>query len=180
MVGGEPMSTLKVNRIEPRTGDTVEIVGFSSDQPSFYAEKSGGNQEVLNRVDTKVTLTSDKRVDPYNLLDASGKFTVTSDTAGIWRFTGQVQGVCLGANETDFVGVYIFKNGSPISEGSDSIKDGGLAWGDKAMTQTVSIITEVVSGDTIELYGGVGHWTTSRTVQILQRGTNFTGNRISS
>ena len=24
------MSTLKVNRIEPRTGDTVEIVGFAS------------------------------------------------------------------------------------------------------------------------------------------------------
>lgn len=24
------MSTLKVNRIEPRTGDTVEIVGFTS------------------------------------------------------------------------------------------------------------------------------------------------------
>ena len=28
MVGREPMSTLKVNRIEPRTGDSVEIVGL--------------------------------------------------------------------------------------------------------------------------------------------------------
>jgi hypothetical protein len=31
MVGGELMSTLKVNRIEPRTGDTVEIVGFGGE-----------------------------------------------------------------------------------------------------------------------------------------------------
>jgi hypothetical protein len=182
MVGGESMSTLKVNRIEPRTGDTVEIVGFSSDsnQPSFYAEKSGGNQQVSNRVDTKVTLTSTaKRVDPYNLLDANGKFTATSDTAGIWRFTGQVSGFCVGAMEIDLVGAYLFKNGSAISEGSDSIRDDGQSFGGKSTTQTVSIIAEVASGDTIELYGNIGHGGNVRTLEILQRATNFTGNRIS-
>jgi hypothetical protein len=35
MVGGESMSTLKVNRIEPRTGDTVEIVGLEKPSKSI-------------------------------------------------------------------------------------------------------------------------------------------------
>jgi hypothetical protein len=39
MVGGEPMSTLKVNRIEPRTGDTVEIVGFDVPSKSILQQK---------------------------------------------------------------------------------------------------------------------------------------------
>jgi hypothetical protein len=34
MVGGEPMSTLKVNRIEPRTGDSVEIIGLDIPEPT--------------------------------------------------------------------------------------------------------------------------------------------------
>jgi hypothetical protein len=35
MVGGEPMSTLRVNRIEPRTGNSVEILGLEQPPKSI-------------------------------------------------------------------------------------------------------------------------------------------------
>jgi hypothetical protein len=186
MVGGEPMSTLRVNRIEPRTGSKVEIVGFSSDQPSFYAEMTGGNLSVSNNVDTKVPLSSTlNRVDTDNLLDANGKFTATASTAGIWRFTGQVNGIETSGNHwLDNVFAMIFKNGTAISEGTDSIHSVGGSYGKFFQTQTFSLIQRVEAGDYLELYGRVGHSPDSGAsgspLVIQQRSTNFTGNRISS
>ena len=178
------MSTLKVNRIEPRTGDTVEIVGFSCDQPAFYTEVSGGNQTVSNAVDTKVLLASTaQRVDTGNVLDANGKCTITSETAGVWRFTGQVTGNYFESScHLDRVFAMIFKNGSPMGEGSDSYIYQGGPFGLRTYTATVSVIAEVSAGEEIELYGNVQYSSTGTpsTLYIMQRATNFTGNRISS
>ena len=181
------MSTLKVNRIEPRTGDTVDIVGFSSDQPSFYAEMTGGNLSVSNNVDTKVPLSSTlNRVDTDNLLDANGKFTVTASTAGIWRFTGQVNGAEISGNHwLDNVFAMIFKNGTGLlGEGTDSTHSVGGSYGKFYQTQTFTLIRRVEAGDYLELYGRVGHSPDSGAsgspLEILARSTNFTGNRISS
>lgn len=179
------MSTLKVNRIEPRTGDKVEIVGFSSDQPSFYTEMSEGNQTVSNAVDTKVLLRSTaQKVDTGNVLDSLGKCIITAETAGVWRFAGQVNGYYVDSScHLEKVFAMIFKNGIKITnEGSDAYINKGGPFGLKGYTATVSVIAEVSAGDEIELYGNVQYASTGTpsTLYIQQRSTNFTGNRISS
>ena len=179
------MSTLTVNRIEPRTGDSVEIVGFSSDQPAFFTQMGGGNQIVENSVDTKVILASTaQRIDTGSVLDTNGKCTITADTAGIWRFSGQVNGYYVESScHLDIVFAMIFKNGSKIvSEGGDAYIEKGGPFGLKGYTATVSVIAEVSAGDEIELYGKVQYSSTGSPsmLGINQRSTNFTGNRISS
>ena len=179
------MSTLKVNRIEPRTGDKVEIVGFSSDQPSFYTEMSEGNQTVSNAVDTKVLLRSTaQKVDTGNVLDSLGKCIITAETAGVWRFAGQVNGYYFESScHLEKVFAMIFKNGGKITnEGGDAYINQGGPFGLKTYTATVSVIAQGSAGDEIELYGNVQYSSggVSSAVAIQQRSTNFTGNRISS
>ena len=178
-------SQLKVDRISPATGSEITIDGFSSDQPAFYTEVSTGNQDVANAVETKVILSSTaQRIDTHSLLDADGRCTITADTAGIWRFTGQVTGFYVNSSKhLEKVIAMIHKNGSKITnEGSDSMMDIGGPWGMSAQAQTVTLIAEVSAGDYIELYGNVQYSSigTASPVQILQRSTNFSGNRISS
>ena len=178
-------SQLRVDRISPATGSEVTIDGFSSDQPSFYTEISGGNQTVSNAVDTKAILASTaQRVDTGNVLDANGKCTITAETAGVWRFSGQVNGYYVNSScHLEKVFVMIFKNGSKITnEGSDAYINKGGPFGLRDYVATVSVIVEVSAGDEIELYGNVQYSPagSASDVQIGQRGTNFTGNRISS
>ena len=176
-------SQLKVDRISPATGSEIIIDGFSSDQPAFYTEISTGNQDLANAVETKVILSSTaQRIDTHSLLDADGRCTITADTAGIWRFTGQVNGYYVNSQQhLQKVFAMIHKNGSKITnEGSDSMVDapgGGVL---KSQTQTVTVIAEVSAGDYIELYGSVQYASTASPMQIAQRSTNFSGNRISS
>jgi hypothetical protein len=71
------MSTLKVNRIEPRTGDTVEIVGFVDDK--YFHVYRNSDQVVENNVDTKVTFDSVSS-DPYSAWSSSNnEYTIPSD-----------------------------------------------------------------------------------------------------
>lgn len=179
-------SQLRVDRISPANTSEIIIDGFSSDQPSFFTEMDGGNQIVSNNVATKVILgrTSSKNVDTANILDSDGAATITADTAGIWRFSGQVNGTYVSSScHLDKVFAQLFRNGSIITdEGSDSYIEKGGPFGLKAFVATVSLITEVFVGDKIELYGTVKYASsgTASELQIAMRSTNFAGNRISS
>jgi hypothetical protein len=48
------MSTLKVNRIEPRTGDSVEIVGFT---PALTKEEKELRESAIQKLVKSVGLT---------------------------------------------------------------------------------------------------------------------------
>ncbi len=178
-------SQLRVDRISPANTSEIIIDGFSSDQPAFYTEMSGGNQTVSNAVDTRVLLYSTaQRVDTGSVLDANGKCIITAETAGVWRFSGQVNGFYVASScHLDKVFAMIFKNGSKIvNEGGDSYIQEGGPFGLKGYVAIVSVIAEVSAGDEIELYGNLQYASTGTAseLHIMQRSTNFTGNRISS
>jgi hypothetical protein len=88
MVGGEPMSTLKVNRIEPRTGDSVEIVGFGTGGRIVNSGILYYIEDIVltpNTTNHKVIEWTIDKVDPKNKVICSavigGTYTRTKSTA---------------------------------------------------------------------------------------------------
>jgi hypothetical protein len=68
MVGGEPMSTLKVNRIEPRTGDSVEIIGLDTPESPVKAWVNfNGTGTVAIRDSMNVSSITDNAVGNYTV-----------------------------------------------------------------------------------------------------------------
>jgi predicted HAD superfamily phosphohydrolase len=118
------------------------------------------------------------------LLDDDGTFTATAETAGIWRFSAQVSGAEVSGNHwLDEIFAMIYKNGSNIGEGTDSVHVVGGSYGKKIQTQAISIIVKVEDGDKFEVYGNISHSPAAAAagspLELQQRGTNFTGNRVS-
>ena len=185
---GESGKTIAVpsgTTLDIKSGATIAnngtATGFASDLPCFYVEMSGGNQSVSTGVVTKVNLlNTSNKIDTHSVLDSNGMFTATASTAGIWQFNAQLSGGYIGASMyLKVVAAILYKNGAGIGEGTDSLKDVGGPFGLKTQTQTISIMLEVASGDTVALYGQV-EYATSGSVEIQQRGTNFSGQRVSS
>jgi hypothetical protein len=71
MVGGNPMSTLRVNRIEPRTGDSVEIIGLDIPEPTESPIKAwvnfNGTGTVAINDEMNVSSITDNGVGDYTV-----------------------------------------------------------------------------------------------------------------
>jgi hypothetical protein len=92
------MSTLKVNRIEPRTGDTVEIVGFGGESKNLIIN---GAMQVAQRG----TRTGQGGTNSYSAVDrwefvssSAARVTTSHDTSGLGNFSNTLKIDCTTAD----------------------------------------------------------------------------------
>jgi hypothetical protein len=154
MVGGEPMSTLKVNRIEPRTGDTVEIVGFVDDK--YFNAYMVSDQVVENSVDTKITFDSVSS-DPYSAWSSSNnEYTIPSD--GLYMVHSNIGAQDKGSSAgLRGVVVEIYLNGSVQLHGRNSNNLAALSASANIslFSNTLTRVLPLSSGDKISWYTNI-------------------------
>ena len=100
------MSTLKVNRIEPRTGDTVEIVGF---EPGTAGKIL---QVVQGTYDTMATTTSATYVESG--LQASITPSSTSNKILVIAHVAGFRGIPSGAGDSSGGEIALYRGGASI------------------------------------------------------------------
>ena len=146
------MSTLKVNRIEPRTGDTVEIVGLVDDKYFHVYKKS--DQVVENNVSTKVVLDT-VHSDPYGTWSSSNnEYTIPSD--GLYMVHSNLCGQDKGGNQGLVnVIIEIYLNGSVQLHGrnSNNFDNAAITAPINSMfTNTLTRVLPLSAGDKISWY----------------------------
>ena len=144
------MSTLKVNRIEPRTGDTVEIVGFEPGggvSNIHMSSKTGAttySQGVWSRHVMDVNHTSSTNTN-YNVAD--GVYTVGVGEGGIY-FTNFNCNIW-GNSQIWDAQSSVFVNGSGVLFGIVQAASGGYADGLSVPSTGLLFLSE---GDEVSCY----------------------------
>ena len=154
------MSTLKVNRIEPRTGDTVEIIGF----------ESGGGGKILQVVSDYFPLEGSV-VPNGMLIETAVKVSITPSSSSSRVMLHMNSGALSVVGRGLLTG---FFRGNTVLEGSGCYyqSDNGM-WGPHSTSwvdspNTTSEVTYTLGVDAIS--GGVyyaGWDSTARAIQLI-------------
>jgi len=136
------------------SGDTTNIVGTlqnngasvgGDNTPAFFAYASS-NQDISDDTSTKVTLGTE--VYDTDSAFASNKFTVPSGEGGKYFFTYSVDCHSLANSNMDYAYVYIYKNGSNVSEHAADFRDNPP----RRISVKGSLVLSLSASDYIELY----------------------------
>tara|TARA_Y100001938_G_scaffold146600_1_gene225793 strand:- start:28 stop:606 length:579 start_codon:yes stop_codon:yes gene_type:complete len=161
------VSQIKVNEIIKQSGSSITIgesgttisipsgatiansgtaTGFGGDStPAFFAYASS-NQDISDDTATKVTLGTE--VFDTDSAFSSNRFTVPSGEQGKYFFTYSVDCHSLANSNMDYSYVYIYKNGSNVSEHAADFRSNPP----RRISVKGSIILDLSASDYIELY----------------------------
>ena len=122
------------------------VSGVGGDNtPAFFAYASS-NQDISDDTGTKVTLGTE--VYDTDSAFASNKFTVPSGEGGKYFFTYSVDCHSLANSNMNYAYVYIYKNGSNVSEHAADFRDNPT----RRISVKGSIVLSLSASDYIELY----------------------------
>ncbi len=141
------MSTLKVNRIEPRTGDSVEIVGLVGVVSNIHMSSRNSKFDLVSGVWTRVIHNVDFIASP-NFNSNTGIYTVGTGEAGLYfaNFNCNVHCVSNGGTGTSMSGIYV--NDAIRLKGS---ADNGDGYGTGMAVPSTGIL-DLNDGDEVTIY----------------------------
>ena len=128
------------------SGMNTAVAAGTNSTPAFFASNSGTNQDISDDTGTKVNL-GNETFDTDNAF-ANSRFTVPSGEGGKYFFTFSVDCNSQGNSNMDYSYLYIYKNGSIVSEQAADFRDNPP----RRITVRGSIILDLSASDYIELY----------------------------
>ena len=142
------MSTLRVNRIEPRTGDSVEILGFGGGVSNIHKSFRNSDFSLTSGVWTRVMHNVNSIPNP-SFSSATGIFTVGSGDGGLYyvnfncNFSSTISDNGL---RSDISAIYV--NDNSVASASSNMGQVGPTM----ITTPVSTIIKLNDGDQVSMY----------------------------